>query len=272
MESSLAVQKTLSDYCAVRERTLALLEDAGRQLAAANAEMKTVYGLGLTWDIVRPFDMETATRDIDERLWRQAFQATGFLSLMDAQALSDFRRSLERTPPPFTEENIRTTFLSLFQDADMMFARGAVNVFRKLSKAYRTNERDPFRLDRKAILHSIFQSRWSGGLQVNYGSWASGQINDLDRVFRLLDGKRHEPQALETAINAAFAESKEGPWVYEDGYFRIKGFLNGNAHFVFLREDLLEKANRLIGEHCGGNALAEKKEKKEAATRAPGRG
>lgn len=256
MEKLPAIQKTLADYCESRDRVLALLEDARRQMLAADAELKSCYSYGLPWEIARPFEMEKATRDVDQRFWRQAFSATGLMEVMDAEALGDFQRDLDKTPPEFTLENVRSTFLSLFQEADKLFARGAVNVFRKLDKGYRTNEKDAFRLGPRAILHSIFQPAWKGGLQMRYGHWASGQINDLDRVFRVLDGKKHAPQSLETAINAAFSESKSGPWVYEDEYFRIKGFLNGNAHFQFRREDLLEKANRMIGKFYGDRALA----------------
>ncbi len=257
MERLPAIQKTLADYCEIRDRVLALLEDGRRQISAADAEMKSAYSYGLPWDIARPFDMERATREVDQRFWRQAFAATGFMEVMDAQALGEFQSDLDRRAPPFTLDNVRTTFLSLLQEADKMFARGAVNVFRKLDKAYRTNEKEPFRIGPRAILGSIFQARWSGGIEMRSGSWASGQINDLDRVFRVLDGKPHAPQALEIAINAAFGGDKRGPWVYEDEYFRIKGFLNGNAHFAFLREDLLEKANRLIGKFYGDSALAQ---------------
>ena len=46
-------------------------------------------------------------------------------------------------------------------------------------------------------------------------------------------------RALECSINAAFKEiGPTGPYVYEDAYYQIKGFKNGNMHIFFKRADL----------------------------------
>lgn len=249
-----AIQKKLTDYCEIRTKVLAILSDARRMLILAEKEMKSVYTYGLPHDISRSFELEYAAREIDKRLWRQAFEQTGFMQMMDRQALAKFNADNEQDPPPFTVENIRATFLTLFQGADEMFARGLVNVFRGLSSRYRTNDQ-PFKLERRVVLSGICQSGWSGGVRISYRDYASGTINDLDRVFHVLDGKQHHPRALEAAINAEFDTNKRGPWVYEDTYFQMRGFLNGNAHIIFKRADLLEKANRVIHDYYDGRAL-----------------
>ena len=243
-----AIQKTLADYCAIREQTLDLLRDAQRSKDAAEALFKTAYTYGLPYD--RGEKIEKLTKEVDSRLWRQAFDLTGFLELMDREALSKFNN--DRDPAPFTIDNVRATFLTLFQSADDMFARGLVNVFRRLDKYYRTNDQ-AFKLERKVVLTYMFQVRWSRGLQVHYGDGATGTLNDLDRVFHVLDGQKHSPRRLETALNAAFECA--GPWVYEDDYFQVKGYRNGNAHIVFKRADLIEKANKVIGDYYGGRAI-----------------
>ena len=256
------IQKTLTDYCEIRTSVLATLGDAKRMLNLAEQKMKTVYTHGLPRDISRGFELDYAAQEIDKCLWRQAFNQTGFMQLMDRQALAKFNADNSRDPPPFTVENIRATFLMLFQGADEMFARGLVTVFRGLSSRYTTNEQ-AFKLERRVVLTGICESGWSGGVQIGHRDYASGTINDLDRVFHVLDEKQHHPRALETAINATFAQDKKGPWVYEDEYFHIRGFLNSNAHIIFKRADLLEKANRVIHDYYDGAALACRKAKAE---------
>lgn len=244
------VQKSLVDYCDIRERTLALLKDAQRSKDTAEALFKTVYAYGLPGD--RCKNVQEYTHEIDSRLWRQAFNLTGFLELMDREALSKFENDNARDPAPFTIDNVRATFLTLFQSADEMFSRGLVNVFRHLSKRYRTNDQ-AFRLERKVVLTYMFQLSWKRGLRVHYGAGATGQLNDLDRVFHVLDGEKHAPRRLETALNAAF--DCVGPWVYDDQFFQVKGYRNGNAHIVFKRADLIDKANKVIADYYGGRAV-----------------
>lgn len=105
-----------------------------------------------------------------------------------------------------------------------------------------------------AILEYMFETRWRGGLELRHCSYRDpgAYMNDLDRVFRIIDGKDHQPHALQNAINTAMADGN----IYEDGYFHVKGFRNGNMHLKFKRTDLLDKANRMIGDYYNGNALA----------------
>ena len=81
---------------------------------------------------------------------------------------------------------------------------------------------------------------------------SEAKINDIDRVFKVLDGKSHIPRSLEMGINGALIDKK----IYEDDYYRIKGFKNGNMHIEFKRQDLLDKANLMIHKYYKGRALA----------------
>lgn len=87
-------------------------------------------------------------------------------------------------------------------------------------------------------------------MQVGYGT-PSHQLDDIDRVFKTLDKKRFQPRQLESGLNAAFKDRQ----VFEDDYYRAKGFRNGNLHLEFKRDDLLERVNELIAEHYGENKL-----------------
>lgn len=249
--TDVAIPKTLEDFVAAKESALAKIEQARMLIDAAEQEMNEVARYCIPTEVSIRLTKEEIAKHVNRSLWNAAMDKTGFKQLMDTEALNQFKDSLQRDPPDFTIDNIRSHFLTMFQDADMMFKRGLVNVFRKLDSSYRTNEKEPFKVGSKVILGYTF-TNWSGYLQVGYGMYNHGtdRLNDIDRVFKTLDGKKHHPRELECAINDKFKSTRE--YIYEDDYYRIKGFKNGNMHLEFKRADLLEKANDIIAEVYGG--------------------
>lgn len=248
--TDLAIPTTLQDMCDSRDRALARVKQAEDILASASDELDKIARYAMPYGASMRDSLSQIRKEMDRRLWSAAFDKTGFMQLMDAEAKRRFEADLDKDPPAFTMDNVRSTFASLFQDAETMYARGIVNVFLRLSKAYKTNRKEPFKVARKAILGYMVESNYSGGLRVGY--YAQATVNDIDRVFKTLDGKQHQPRSLETALNAALQKGE----VYEDDYYRIKGFKNRNMHIEFKRDDLLQKANRIIHDYYNGEALA----------------
>ncbi len=254
--NELVIPKTLLDFCAARGRVLSKITQAYGLLEKADVELRSYYSYGLPHSAKPRDGLDSVTRELDRDLWRTAFDKTGFMQLMDAEAKSKFMAEVEANPPEFNEGNIRATFLSLAQDADKMYARGIVNVFLKLSKHHKTNTSEPFKVNERAVLSHMVQQEWqSTRVRVHYSHHASEKLNDIDRVFKTLDNKKHEPRALEHAVNAAFRGGAKLNF-YEDEYYQIRGFLNGNTHIRFKRTDLLDKANRIIHDYYHGQALA----------------
>lgn len=258
-DQTLMLPQTLDDYVAMRGRVLDTYKSALATLQLADRELEKFLSFGLSWNSTPRDSLTDVTHDIDRRLWRKAFDLTGFGQLMDAKAREDFERSLNDKPPEFTVENVRSIFLSTAQDAEEMFNRGLVNVFRRLSSDHRTNTNNAFKVNEKAVLGFMVTQRWGGGLEVRYGR-ARDEINDIDRVFKTLDNKKHQPRGLEMALNGALHEGR----VYEDEYYQIKGFKNTNLHIKFKRGDLLDKANRIIHEYYHGSALAKNRSQSSA--------
>jgi len=250
-DQDLVLPPSLSDYAASRERTIEAYRSALKTLALADQEFQRIYSHGLPRNSYPRDSLEETIRAIDRRLWHQAFDITGFGQLMDRQARKDFERTLEQNPPAFTVENVRSIFLSTAQDADEMFNRGLVNVFRRLSRSHRTNTNNAFKINRRAIIEGMVRPSWGGGLEVRIG-WPSDELNDIDRVIKTLDRQPHHRRALETAVNGALKKRE----VYEDAYYQIKGFANSNMHILFKRQDLLDQANRIIHDYYEGSALA----------------
>lgn len=247
----ITLPKSIADICRDRADALAMARQAYQLLNAAEATLKALSNLIWPFDAHPRNSLDETTREIDRRLWRHAFDKTGLMQYMDAQARREFERDLDKAPPEFTEDNCRSVLLSTAQQTDLMFASGLYNVFSALSKHHRTNTREPFKVNSKAILEWATTS-WCGRIRLRYGS-INDQLNDIDRVIRTLDGKPHHAMALSTAINGAFAA---GQPAYEDAYYRIKGYKSGTLHIEFKRRDLLDKANRVIADYCGA-ALAD---------------
>lgn len=250
--NDLMIPKTLLDYCAIREKVLFKIERAYSLLEEAKTEFKEICQHGLPYDSTPRNGFTETQKAIEETLWRTAFDKTGFMQIMDAEAKDKFFAEVKENPPAFTEKNIRSTFLSLAQEAELMFARGLVNVFLRLSKDHKTNTNSPFKVNERAVLGYMVEQNWGGGLRVHYSGHASERLNDIDRVFKTLDDQKHDPRALEHAVNIALANSV----AYADDYYQIKGYKNGNMHILFKRQDLLEKANKIIHDYYHGSALA----------------
>lgn len=249
-DKAVMIPKTLEDYLAARDSAVAKYQQLQKLHDMMERELNSIGNYLMPNVLDRYMDLARFTRELDQRFWRKAFDATGFMKLMDREARAEFDRSLDKEPPAFTLENVRGIFLSKAQEAEMMFARGLVNVFKQLSKDYRTNSKEPFRVGPKAILEYMTTPNWSKGLRVNYGR--EDIVGDIDRVIKVLDDQEYFPRQLESAINDAWGKGE----IYEDDYYRIKGFKKGTMHIEFKRLDLLNKANDIIAQWYGDNKLA----------------
>ena len=248
----IVIPQTVYDLCQARENSISLFKMAYETLK--NVE-QSLEGLGTYLspaNMIPKTDVTDFEKMLDTNLWRHAFNQIGLLQYMDAQAKHEFEKDLDKDAPEFTLENIKTTFFSAAADADKMFARGIVNTFHWLSSDHKTNTNSPFKINPKAIMKYMVLTNYSGGLRISYHGEKQERINDIDRVIKTLDRKKHQPRELETAINATFSHET----VYEDDYYRIKGFKNGNMHFEFKRQDLLDKVNLIIAKYYGENHLA----------------
>lgn len=105
---------------------------------------------------------------------------------MDAQAREQWYNSLEKDYiPAVSEANILNTFEQLYQSKDEVFERGVINVFKSLSRDFKTN--NPCQFGSKIIVNGLVKcDRW--GYSLNW-SWQRDRLADLERMLMLLDGK-----------------------------------------------------------------------------------
>jgi hypothetical protein len=262
--TEIAIPKTIEEICEYRTNILAHYEEAVKSVERGKALVAEIggywpnHGRRDSSNIGMEHNRKEFGKQLDRNLWRLAFEKTNLMQVLDAEARKEFEKALDEDTPEFTVANIRSTFYSVAVDAEMMMNRGIVNVFKWLSPKYKTNSNEPFKLDRKCVATWMFRyCVYSRYLQVNYGR-AQDTFNDIDRVLKTLDGKKHIPRELHCAIDAAMKEcaAKDLPYIYENDYLKVKGFKNGNCHMEFKRADLLEKINDAIAQHYGDNVLA----------------
>ena len=241
----LAIPASINDMIEARDTALNHIISAGESLSKATEVLERIDRHLTPYEVGRSdLRIKEITQDLDRRFWRLSFKAAGFNNIMDAKALSELSASLEKNPPEFNLNNIRSTFLSVASDADTIFKRGIVNVFSSLSSEYKANSSEPFKIGKKIICSYMVSS-------LRVSQYRLDQLNDLDRVFRIAAGQEYEPFKLISEIDAAWAKGKD----YECELFKIRGFKKGTAHIWFKRQDLLDKVNKMISEYFDGSAI-----------------
>lgn len=199
--------------------------------------------------------MKAITRNLDRGIWRDLMKCSGMLAIMDAQARDQWYNSLEKDDiPAVSEENILSTFEQLHLNKGEVFERGVINVFKGLSRDFKTNS--PCKFGAKIIVTGLVKfDRWGFGL--NWG-WQRDRLADLERMLMLLDGNPVPDNRADIArrLGDHIHENRHSTR-YEDEMFAIKYFQKGAAHIVFKRPELVDKLNDIIARHYPG-ALAAK--------------
>jgi len=186
---------------------------------------------------------------IDATAWRYLMQESGMRSLMSASKRSEFDDQVSKSlMPELTREAVYATFGALHESRAEMFDQGVIECFKKLSWVYKTNLPQKFG---KRIIVSY--------LTYTYGinSSAADRLDDLMRVFHVLDGKPEADyrQGCYAQLGTAFREQSAWPKSYQNDYFELRLFRNGNGHLRFKRLDLIDALNAIIARHFP-NALA----------------
>lgn len=189
-------------------------------------------------------DIEKINSEIDRRAWRKLISVTGFSQIFDAVAMDAFDKALDNNPPEFTEANALATIERLSADAGMMFNRGLVSIFKRLSGEYKSHS--AFKVQKKMIIKNL--RGWSGVAHDK-----TDMINDLDRVLCGLTSREYKPYELVGKLTEALLKHSGE---YEDSYISCKFFMNGNAHIVIKDQGLIDRINDIIAGWYGKELAA----------------
>jgi len=248
-DQNLALRKSLEDLCNARDAAIQAYTDARRLLNKAAAELSALGNYLWPYDSEPRKTVEEFTKEVDARMWRFAWDKTELPKVMDAKARSEFDTTLNDNPPPFTVANVRSALVGAYSQAEEMFARGLYEMFLTRDMGLKTNARERVKIPRKLIWVGAYVDSWgSGPLRFSYSTWHVDRLGDLDRVFKALAGLPYHPRELVTALTQAWAE---GGNLYEDQFYRIRGYRNGNLHIELKQQALIDKANRILADYAG---------------------
>ena len=246
-----ALKKTLQDYCDNRDAVRNLYAHGRKAISDAEKLANETLRYGITGNAHPRDSIEEVFRSMDGRYWADALDLTKLSTIMDAKAMKVFRDSLgTKEMPEFTMDNVEATFLEMYQSRDEMFSRGCWEVFRSIKPGrWVSNDKEPYSIPKgRIVLEWWFESsKWSTYPRTNYSK--SDTIKDVDRIFRVLDGKQPHPRGFESELNDFFKNNPTDR--FENEYFKVRAFANGNAHIWFRRGDLVDKLNGVIAEYCG---------------------
>lgn len=184
--------------------------------------------------------------------WHKIVDLAGFGSMMSAEDKRQFDRDLEKNVPDFNLENIQATASAWHAISGETFNKGIVDVFRKLSPKYRSN--DAFKIAKKMILTlavDLHGEKFSWYYD-SRGFSVQDTLRDAIRIFSILDGdlapKDYGGDDLTGIIATAWANGEQK---VSTKFFEVRPFANGNLHVIFTRLDLIEKCNKIIAAHYG---------------------
>ncbi|EPG8069665.1 DUF4942 domain-containing protein, partial [Escherichia coli] len=99
------------------------------------------------------------TRLADRKIWDRLMTDTGMYTFMSSCQRDEWNSQLmSNTCPEITLDNVLATFRHLNASKMQTFEQGLIDVYRKLSWDYRTN--NPCRLGKKIIIENLLY-RWS---------------------------------------------------------------------------------------------------------------
>ncbi|GKP12815.1 DUF4942 domain-containing protein [Klebsiella pneumoniae] len=238
------------------EALIRQLDDVSRLTSGIGGDVASHWAMrqGHSFDcwLVQPVDkaMPVITRNIDRSIWRDLMLKSGMLTLMDAEARSQWAKNLEEGDlPAISEANILSTFEQLHHNKQDVFERGIINVFKGLSWDYKTN--NPCYFGKRIIVNGLVKhDKW--GYSLNWG-WRRDQLADLERMLYLLDGKTIPDNRHDVSIRFMdFVRDNPHQQVFEDDLFFIRYFQKGSGHITFKRLDLVEKMNGIVAKHYPG--------------------
>jgi len=195
-------------------------------------------------------DFKATLNSLQKTAWREIIDRSGLFSLMSIEKAEKIKKGLYYNDhetceslgiPEFTVENIVSFIDNLRFSIPDMLDEKILEVYKILRPRnyydLKTNAKSLFEgIGKKVILSYFFEQKWTGGIRIRFQK--REEINAIQEVFRLLDGKgvAKDGEKLYYCLENSLRSD-----VYEDEYFKVKGFINSNAHFEFKRMDLVAR-------------------------------
>lgn len=185
----------------------------------------------------RVFNRERAIKQLAADYWDKALKLTDVLDVMPEKRRYEWAEQIKNLEtPPFEEDAVRSTLVSLLNSRSKFFAERVEGIFRALSREHVTNAPQGF--GKRMIIYAM--DNWG---DPDYQ--AVGYIFDLRCVIARIMG-REEPGRNSTRPVLVTARQQHGDWLNIDGgALRIRVYLKGTAHLE-VHPDIAWQLNEVL--------------------------
>lgn len=186
--------------------------------------------------------------------WLHVYKGLNIDTIAPASDKSRFEQAMAN-PPPFTIDNIRSTFGDYIADPFGNILRGLAEVFCLLDPAYKSHDKVKIGVDglpKRVIIGNL------GG----FHGWGKDRLSDILNALAAYQGK---PLVTWQDVNLLM---KDGDSLAATRGVVLKLFKNGNGHLHFSAEALLD-INRALAQYYGDvlpDCSEEKPAKKQEST------
>lgn len=171
--------------------------------------------------------VDTLQRGMDAELWRDTLDRSGIRSHLSAALRDQWSRACaERKTAPFEHDALVGTFGDLIERRAEIMADAVVELFRKLSWDYKTNQPQAF----TAIIF------------VSY--FRPNEIDDLDRAMHVLDGEPERDHRV--SLGSKLHSYRDCRQQAENDYLHVQCYKKGSARVKFKRADLMDRLNGIL--------------------------
>lgn len=209
--------------------------------------------------------LKTERKALDVEVWGHIVSMSRLETVMDKTAKDQLRQALQSDPPEVTIDNIRATLEGWILSADEVFRRGIAVAFSKLDRRFKSH--DGWKLGSRVILTYMFDANGYSNYHRNH----EDTLLDIERVFLVLDGREQMQYGHLADLMRQSRSGRSGARQseFENDYFLLRGYKNGNCHVWFKRDDLLDKVNQLLGEYYGAPIPEEREAEKHTGLNDP---
>lgn len=205
---------------------------------------------------------ETFAKELQRHSWKHIFSLMHLNKYLTSGVMSDVNRFVEnQSKIPFTVKNVYRMFEIIVGTADHNFKRALVEAVDEFTRhthenryhieGWKTNA--GHMLNKKFIVPWFFQKKNYGpskGRITQRYSDNSNKIEDLQKVLCNITGTNYDDCRSTYELCRQFDGLETNRW-YCNGFFEVKGFLKGTAHFKFQDEKIWELLNKRYAEIKG---------------------
>jgi hypothetical protein len=262
MANGLALPETIEDILKTSRLAKAQLADMYQRWVTLTTLLERYSKYPLTredLDMIfsRHIDEKTALHRIDKVIdqifWRWVLNSTVFASFLSFETLDELRKSTDKgryeleKVADFNMQNLEKVLQINPRDE---FVKTVVSLFRRLSKAHKTNS--GFSFGSKLIFNNMFDYNWC----VSVGQRTSENLHELEKAVDIAERREPAKNSYLGKLHIAVSDArKAGLTTAETDSIKCRLFKNGNGHFWIKNQETIDILNRVIIKELGEKAL-----------------